>query len=359
MHLLFMDSRVPYLYILLVQWGSLVHSEHHVSTETLAIAGSTANVTCHFEPTNSNYKIAWVVNNGSALIYESMHPLEHDGDRRRPAADQSGSKVYLEISNVTFKDAGSYKCQRYVIGVLGGTAETRVNTLHVQGDMQVEVDINVTLNDPITAECCVRSTKSARNVPFVWFIGSVWSVNDKFGETVPTDPNITYCRHISINSELRFHDKFFGCSISSELNVTSTKPLHIFSKAIVILITRRDTNRKAAKDSAIRCLANGIPPPDVQLQRLSNETEWRNHYVEEQQIEKTEDGGNVLWNFHIIDKQYRDDVTYRCIANNTNDEFAHSSSTTLTVTQCEKTCDSENQRMHIVIIVLKLQLCSD
>ncbi|PIK61056.1 hypothetical protein BSL78_01980 [Apostichopus japonicus] len=363
--------------------------------------------------------------------------MKDESTRQRQGTDQSVSKAYLEISHVTFEDAGLYICVWYPN--VYDNAKSKKSRLHVRGDMKVEVDRNFTLHDMITAKCCVRSTKSEIDVPFVWFISNVWSVNDKFGETFSIDTDIMYCRNISITSEQKFHDNFVGCSISPELNVTSKKPLHILypanvewipltntpppiivdrnqnvivtclsdgnpspsvllqkkssenqwvnlplnetfwnvrdkywkfsyniteettctlrcfatngvgepsasdvitievlAKANFILITTRDTHGKTTKYSSIICLANGNPPPDVHLQRLTKETKWTNHYVEEQQIEKTEEERLVLWNFHIVDKQYRDDVTYRCIANNTHDAFAYSSSTTLTVTKCEK-----------------------
>ncbi|XP_071841505.1 uncharacterized protein [Apostichopus japonicus] len=427
MQMPFMNRRVLYLYILLVQWGILIHSAENAVRTEVVVAGSTINITCHFPSMDLSDDIYWVFNNN--------YIMEDESTRQRQGTYLSGSKAYLEISNVTFEDAGLYKCVGYP---KVGNAESKTNRLHVRGDMKIDVDRNFTLHDTITAKCCVRSTKSEHDVPFVWFISSVWSVNDRFGETIDTD--MMYCRSISITSERIFHDHFFGCSISPELNVTSKKPLHIFypanvewipltntpppimvdrnqnvtvtclydgnpspsvllqkktsedqwmdlplietfwnvtykywkfsyniteettctlrcfatndigepsasdvitievlAKANVILNTTRDTDGKTAKYSAIICLAKGIPPPDVYLQRLTEETEWRNHYVEEQQIEKTEEGRNVLWTFYIVYKQYRDDVTYRCIANNTNDVFAHSSSTTLTVTKFDLT----------------------
>ncbi|PIK42929.1 hypothetical protein BSL78_20209 [Apostichopus japonicus] len=105
------------------------------------VPGQSCTISLHTAGTmgkSGTFSIAWVVNNVPTLIYASLNPLQHYGERRRPAADQSGSKVYLEISNVTFKDAGSYKCQRYLIGGHGGTAESRVNTLHVQDPASVE-----------------------------------------------------------------------------------------------------------------------------------------------------------------------------------------------------------------------------
>ncbi|XP_071841500.1 uncharacterized protein [Apostichopus japonicus] len=429
MQMPFMNRRVLYLYILLVQWGILLHSAENVVRTEVAVAGRSINITCHFPSMDLSDVIVWVLNNNTTM--------EDESTGRRYATDRSGSMAYLEISNVTFEDVGFYKCIRYP---KQGYAESKTNRLHVRGEMKVEVDRNFTLHDTITAKCCVRSTKSEYDVPFEWFISNVWSVNDKFEETISIDTDIMYCRNISITSERKFHENFFGCSISPELNVTSKKPLHIFypasvewipltnrpspimvnrnqnvivtclsdgnpspsvllqkktsenqwmdlpfnetfwnvtdnywkfsyymtvettctlrcfatndigepsasdvisidvfAKANVIVITSRDTSGNAAKGYGIFCLAKGIPPPNVHLQRLTEDTEWRNHYVEEQQIERTEKGRNVLWTFHIVDKQYRDDVTYRCIANNTNDVFAHSSSTTLTVTKFDLT----------------------
>lgn len=106
-------------------------AENDLDTET-AIAGGSINLTCHFAPTDFDYVVAWVLNDGTVMNHDSSKPLQPKGKRRFLVVDQSGSKVYLDIFNVTFGDAGWYECQRFF--KKNGTAESRDKQLHVQGN---------------------------------------------------------------------------------------------------------------------------------------------------------------------------------------------------------------------------------
>ncbi|PIK42930.1 hypothetical protein BSL78_20210 [Apostichopus japonicus] len=259
--------------------------------------------------------IYWVLNNNTSMKDEST--------MGRHATDRSGSKTYLEISNVKFEDAGFYKCVRYPTD---GTSDSKTNRLHVRGDMKVEVDRNFTLHDTITAKCCVRSTKSEIDVPFVWFISNVWSVNDKFGETIDTD--IMYCRNISITSERKFHDNFFGCSISPELNVTSKKPINIFHPASVEWIPLTNTPSPIMVDRnqnvIVTCLSDGIPSPSVLLQKKTSKNQWMDLPL----IETFWNVTDKYWNFsYNITEETT--CTLRCFA--TNDIGEPSASDVITI----------------------------
>lgn len=108
-----------------------------------ALPGSTATICCIFPTNVTEFLIAWSFNGAPVTVYTGGSMVLNDKTRQIPSADQFGTVACLEIPNVKFEDAGSYKCVRYSTKGIVPTMSRSV-ILNVQGEFYTpHIEINV------------------------------------------------------------------------------------------------------------------------------------------------------------------------------------------------------------------------
>lgn len=118
---------MPKIYIIILLFISAFTGDG-----VIALAGSTAKITCKYPTKASEFAIAWSLNGETITVYHSVDDWTKNERLRKPSANQFGTETYLEIPNVVYKDAGIYQCTRFTTKITLPSQSKNV-ILNVQG----------------------------------------------------------------------------------------------------------------------------------------------------------------------------------------------------------------------------------
>ncbi|XP_071843630.1 uncharacterized protein [Apostichopus japonicus] len=314
-----------YLIILLTSRSSIASSEaNNGSSTTLSDLGGIAAGTCYFEVKESDFIITWQLEGAPVFRHDSNDYSSKVVGRHTSTIGENGRVAELSIADITFEDSGTYTCAKSYL--VEGLPEEYKWILHVQGKPEIEQkNIPVESENDVVAECCLQYSNHHYHPTFSWLID-----NKTFPIRTST-PRYTYhhgiyttCNAISFVSKRSYNSGTLECLIIGSGPVSARTKLNSLLEADVDLMHQKTMEVSQNHIVILVCQASGFPIPNVNLQRINTLYEWESLSYQPH-INESES----LWWYEL--KEYSDRDAYRCLANNTVDEFATSEVVVLSV----------------------------
>lgn len=286
--------------------------------QKVAFLGDTANLEFFLGPAASSALITWQKGN-EHLLNHDLKPVKTTKGRYSSLLDEILTTVWLEISDITFQDAGNYSC--IVYKQFKGTPVEYEWTLLVQGSPYLSLDNNTSNEfDHVKATCCTNRSLSQWNVQFVWMIGKSVGFPRNKSQTSKscrkTNVVATVCSIVWFQSVRQYNLKQLVCFLGDYSNKNSSEILQV----IYVPVLQLEANPSPSADGElfvymdqvinITCIFDGQPETFACLEKY--EKDWINI----QNATSSSASNNVhitSWNFHVRATNTQSTGRYRCL----------------------------------------------
>ncbi|XP_071843689.1 uncharacterized protein [Apostichopus japonicus] len=280
-------------------------------TQTNAI-GDSVQVDCRSNFTELGIISMWFFEN-NLLVKPLRQGSNHIQDSRYTLTlSDDGEKSRLEITSISYSDAGMYFC----VLSTGSKFWKEDFLLQTYGKPELTTNRTIVANDKITAVCCVQ-VAPAPKLEFSWALDyNTFSPKDVMNEFHATNDNngTIQCQVVAFPTDRKHNDKDLLCAVQDDHRAVSKATLNVWYPATVKMITASKLYIVNDADIVLFvCKVDGNPPPDVFLQRIDEQLEWKP--VALKALVKS-NLTTQLWEFHLPIKNNVNGM-YRCTANNT------------------------------------------
>ncbi|XP_071843090.1 uncharacterized protein [Apostichopus japonicus] len=242
-------------------------------TQTNAI-GDSVQVGCRSNYTEHSIISMWFFEN-NLLVKPLRQGSNHVQDFRYTLTlSDDGKNSWLEIASISFSDAGKYIC----VLSTGSKLWREDFLLQTYGKPELTTNRTIVANDKITAVCCVP-VAPIPTLEFSWALDyNTFSPRDVMYEVHATKDNngAIICEVVAFPTDRKHNDKDLLCTVQDDHRAVSKVTLNVWYPATVKMITASKLYIKNDADIVLFvCKVDGNPPPDVFLQRIDEQLEWK------------------------------------------------------------------------------------
>ncbi|KAJ8034863.1 Fibroblast growth factor receptor 2 [Holothuria leucospilota] len=288
---------------------------YSVNYEHLTSVGGTALLQCAANVTETSIVIIWQ-HNGKSILNHDPESAQIRTDKFTSRVIGEPSTVELEISNVSFNDAGNYSCILYL---QSGVPKKNQMTLKVQGYPSLSLNSNITVEgDFLEATCCVQFAPPFVDEEIRWVLEEfpdLPNVDTATGMSTSSQDGII-CNTLKIQTIRDYNNKQLRCYVGSQPDLSAAVSLDILYPPTVDILGISEESTLSVEINTllnITCVADGNPLPTVTLEREDGVNIWKPTTLVS---EKAETDENIKVSFLRAKSNSDDKGYYRCYANN-------------------------------------------